>query len=144
LARVLVIDDEPDILLLCRLNLEHAGHEVYGAMNAEAGLTIASEVRPDIVVLDVMLPVRDGFDLLVTLLADQPSLPVLLVTVKSFSEDQIRGWRAGAADYIIKPFSPAGLTEAVARALEESAEQREQRRRAALETLLRNLASHST
>jgi DNA-binding response OmpR family regulator len=66
------------------------------------------------------------------------------VTVKSFSEDQIRGWKAGAADYIIKPFSPASLTKAVARALVESADQREQRRRAALETLLRGLASYST
>jgi DNA-binding NtrC family response regulator len=50
MARVLVIDDEPDVLLLCRLNLEHAGHEVYGALNAEVGLTIAREVRPDVVV----------------------------------------------------------------------------------------------
>lgn len=139
-----MIDDEPDVLLLCRLNLEHAGHDVYEALNAEIGLSIAREVRPDVVVLDVMLPVRSGFDVLVSLLADQPSLPVLLVTVKSFSEDQIRGWKAGAADYIIKPFSPAALTEAVARALVESTEQREQRRRAALETLLRSLASYST
>jgi DNA-binding response OmpR family regulator len=144
LARVLVIDDEPDVLLVCRVNLEHDGHEVHEATSAEIGLTIAREVRPDVVVLDVMLPVRSGFDVLVTLLADEPSLPVLLLTVKSFSEDQIRGWKAGAADYIIKPFSPATLTEAVARALEESAEQREERRRAALETLLRGLASHST
>lgn len=144
MARVLVIDDEPDVLLLCRLNLEHAGHEVYEALSADIGLTIAREVRPDVVVLDVMLPARDGFDLLVTLLADEPSLPVLLVTVRSFSEDQIRGWKAGAADYIIKPFSPAALSEAVDRAIGESPDQREQRRGAALETLLRGLASHST
>jgi DNA-binding response OmpR family regulator len=61
--------------------------------------------------------------------------------VKAFAEDRIRAWEAGAADYIIKPFSPHSLTEAVARALEESPDQREQRRRAALETLLRSLAS---
>jgi DNA-binding response OmpR family regulator len=144
LARVLVIDDEPDVLIVCRMNLEHAGHEVHVAESAEIGLAIAREVRPDIVVLDVMMPVRDGFDVLVTLLAEQPSLPVLFLTVKAFAEDRIRAWEAGAADYIIKPFSPAALTDAVARALEESPDQREQRRRAALETLLRSLASYST
>jgi DNA-binding response OmpR family regulator len=105
---------------------------------------MAREVHPDIVVLDVMMPVRDGFDVLVTLLAEQPSLPVLFLTVKAFAEDRIRAWEAGAADYIVKPFSPSALTDAVARALEESPDQREQRRSAALETLLRSLASYST
>lgn len=135
MARVLVIDDEPDVVLVCRINLERAGHEVFEATSAEIGLRIARQARPEAVVLDVMLPVRDGFNLLEALLAEQPSLPVLLLTVKSYKEDQIRGWKAGAADYIIKPFSPTALTKAVARALVESTDQREGRRRAALESL---------
>ncbi len=82
-----------------------------------------------------MLPERDGFSLLEALVAEQPSLPVLLLTVKSYREDRIRGWEAGAADYLIKPFSPIALTKAVARALVETPDQRERRRRTALETL---------
>ena len=104
-------------------------------MRRYIGLKIAREARPDAVVLDVMLPERDGFTLLEALVAEQPSLPVLLLTVKSYREDRIRGWEAGAADYLIKPFSPIALTKAVARALVETPDQRERRRRAALETL---------
>jgi DNA-binding response OmpR family regulator len=72
-----VIDDEPDVLIVCRMNLEHAGYEVDVAESAEIGLKIAREANSDIVVLDVVMPVRDGFDVLVTLLAEQPSLPVM-------------------------------------------------------------------
>src|SRR5437870_2769837 len=95
MARVLVIDDEADVRLLCRINLEHAGHEVSEAANAEMGLRIAHEVGPDVVVLDVMLPLRDGISVLEALVAGRPSIPVLLLTVKSHPEDRFRGWEAG-------------------------------------------------
>ena len=62
--RVLVIDDEPDVLMLCRVNLELAGHEVIEATNGEAGLELALQERPDVVVLDVMLPRMDGISVL--------------------------------------------------------------------------------
>src|SRR5438132_1976690 len=125
MARILVIDDEADVRMLCRINLEHAGFEVSEAASAYMGLRIAREKRPDVVVLDVMLPLRDGISVLEALAAEQPSLPVLLLTVKSHPEDRIRGWEAGAADYIVKPFSPNALTKAVARALVESPDQRQ-------------------
>src|SRR2546425_10943865 len=135
MPRVLVIDDDADVRLVCRVNLGHAGYEVYEAASADIGLRIAREVRPDVVVFDVMLPLRDGIAILEPLAAERPSLPVLLLTVKSNKDDRIRGWEAGAADYIIKPFSPNSLTKAVARALVEAPDQRELRRRAALEAL---------
>jgi DNA-binding response OmpR family regulator len=135
MARVLVIDDDTDLLVLCRVNLEHAGHEVHVADRADAGLALARELAPDAVILDVMMPERDGFDLLNELAADNPSLPVLMLTVRSYQEDQIRGWRSGAAGYIIKPFSPQELVEAVSLALIESGDEREAHRRDALRRL---------
>lgn len=135
MARVLVIDDDADVLLLCRVNLEHVGHEVHVADRAERGLALARELRPDVVILDVMMPERDGFDLLDELAADQPSLPVLMLTVRSYREDQIRGWRGGAAGYITKPFSPEHLIEAVTFALAESGDEREAHRLDALRRL---------
>jgi len=135
MARVLVIDDDSDLLVLCRVNLEHAGHEVHVADRAERGLALARELAPDVVILDVMMPERDGFDLLNELAADHPSLPVLMLTVRSYREDQIRGWRGGAAGYIIKPFSPQQLVEAVSLALVESGDEREAHRRDALRQL---------
>ncbi len=136
MARVLVIDDELDVLLLCRVNLEHAGHDVLEAHDGELGLELARTERPDAIVLDVMLPRRDGFDVLADLVSEHPDTPVLLLTAKTLWEDQIRGWRAGAADYITKPFSPANLTEAVERALTEVPESRARRTAEALRKLL--------
>ena len=136
MARVLVIDDEPDVLLLCRVNLEHAGHQVLEAPDGEIGLELARNERPDIIVLDVMLPRRDGLDVLADLISEHAEMPVLLLTAKTQWEDQIRGWRAGAADYITKPFSPANLTEAVERVLAEEPEARVGRRADALRKLI--------
>jgi DNA-binding response OmpR family regulator len=135
MARVLVIDDDTDVLLLCRVNLEHAGHEVHLADRADRGLAVARELAPDLVILDVMMPERDGFDLLEELAADNPALPVLMLTVRSYREDQIRGWRGGAAGYITKPFSPEHLIEAVSLALVESGDEREAHRLDALRRL---------
>ena len=68
--RVLVIDDEPDVLMLCRVNLQLAGHEVIEASNGKAGLELARTLQPDVVVLDVMLPRVDGLTVLSDLAAD--------------------------------------------------------------------------
>lgn len=113
--RVLVIDDEPDILTLCRVNLEHAGHEVLEAATAEEGLEIALRDPPGLIVLDIMLPNRDGFSLLEELVVrpETSEIPVVLLTARAQLEDKIKGWRAGAAGYVTKPFAPATLTETV-------------------------------
>jgi DNA-binding response OmpR family regulator len=118
--RVLVIDDEPDVLLLCRVNLELAGHEVLGAPSGEIGLELALREEPDLIVLDVMLPVRDGLSVLGDLLSDPRTeqTPVILLTAKTRLRDRVAGWRAGCSESVTKPFSPFVLTEVVDRVAE--------------------------
>jgi DNA-binding response OmpR family regulator len=84
-ARVLIIDDEPDVLLLCRVNLEHAGHEVLVAIDGEQGLELARHQRPDVIVLDLMLPTMDGFEVLVDLATAEETrrVPVLVLSAKA-------------------------------------------------------------
>lgn len=128
--RILVIDDEPDVLLLCRVNLEFEGHEVLEAADGEEGYQMALREKPDLVVLDVMLPQRDGFQVLQRL-SDQAAtrdIPVVMLTAKAQEDDQMRGWLAGASGYVVKPFSPVALTDAVRTVLSMSEEERAARR----------------
>lgn len=137
--RVLVIDDEPDVLLLCRVNLEFAGHEVLEALDGERGLKLAAAEHPDLIVLDVMLPQRDGISILEELVEtpETSDTPVVLLTAKAQREDRLRGWNAGATEYVTKPFSPAVLTRTVEAAGSMTPEERRARRDAALEQLRR-------
>lgn len=132
--RVLVIDDEPDVLLLCRVNFEFAGHEVLEAPDGERGMELATREHPDLIVLDVMLPNRDGISVLEELgtRVDTSEVPVVLLTAKAQAEDRLRGWRAGAVEYVTKPFSPVTLTEIVKRIVEMSPEERRRHRERAL------------
>lgn len=116
-VRVLVIDDEPDVLELCRLNLSFEGHEVLEAPDGPQGLECAVRERPDVILLDVMLPHGDGISLLGELKRRRETsrIPVILLTARARLEDQIRGWEAGAALYVTKPFSPGALCEATAK-----------------------------
>jgi two-component system, OmpR family, alkaline phosphatase synthesis response regulator PhoP len=134
MARVLVIDDEPDVLLLCRINLSHAGHQVLEALDGEGGLRMAREERPDVVVLDLMMPVMDGYDILKALW-DDPStrdLPVIVLTAKAQVEDRIRSWQDGAVEFLTKPFPPEQLLSAVNRVTNMSPEERARAREEAL------------
>jgi DNA-binding response OmpR family regulator len=128
MARVLVVDDEPDILLLHRLNLEAAGHEVLLAADGMKALERIAADAPDAVVLDVMMPVLDGWGVLdrLTAMADPP--PVLIVSAKSSREDIAHAINSGAADYLAKPFNPEALVAALNRLLAESDTDREARR----------------
>lgn len=135
MVRVLVIDDEPDVLLLCRVNLRHAGHEVLEAGDGEQGIAHALERRPDVVVLDLMLPHIDGYDVLRTLRNDDrtSSLPVLILTAKTQQEDRRRCLELGADAFITKPFTPDVLGDAVEELASLSDEERAANRAAALE-----------
>ncbi len=135
--RVLVIDDEPDVLLLCRVNLEIAGHEVLEAPNGELGLELALSTEPDVIVLDVMLPAKDGLEVLGELLSDRRTqrTPVILLTAKAQAEDRLAGWRAGCSEYVTKPFSPAALAQIVDRVAEMPIAERNARRDRELERL---------
>jgi DNA-binding response OmpR family regulator len=135
--RVLVIDDEPDVLLLCRVNLEIAGHEVLEAASGEHGLDLARAHEPDVIVLDVMLPRKDGLSVLEDLGTDARTrdTPVILLTAKTQVEDRLAGWRAGCTEYVTKPFSPVALAETVSRVVEMSPAERTAHRDRALEDL---------
>jgi DNA-binding response OmpR family regulator len=135
--RVLVIDDEPDVLMLCRVNLQLAGHEVIEASNGKAGLELARTLEPEVVVLDVMLPKMDGLTVLSDLAASEATrdIPVIMLTAKTQLEDRRKAWRAGCAEYLTKPFSPIELVELVGHARGMSSEERSERRRRALASL---------
>jgi DNA-binding response OmpR family regulator len=135
--RVLVVDDEPDVLLLCRVNLEFEGYEVSTAPDGEAGLAACRELRPDVVLLDVMMPKMDGWQVLEAIKGDEDlkQIPVVMLTAKVQDEDQIRGWSAGAAEYITKPFSPLSLSQVIGDVIANDPEEEAQRRRMILEKL---------
>lgn len=128
--RVLIVDDEPDVLLLCRVNFEFAGHEVLEAADGDDGLRLAKDENPDLIVLDLMLPRKDGFKVLEELqsMPETRDIPVVLLTAKTQGEDQLRGFQAGADEYITKPFSPTLLTNTVERVCQMSPKEREQHR----------------
>lgn len=130
MTRVLVIDDESDVLLLCRVNLEHAGHEVLQAQEGPQGLIMAREEQPDVVVLDLMLPAMDGYEVLAALREDEATreLPVVVLTAKAQIEDRIRCWEDGAAEFLTKPFPPEVLVDTLERVVGMSADERAERR----------------
>ena len=115
MARVLVVDDEPDVLLLCRLNLEQRGHQVLEAPNGDEALDLAREGGLDLVVLDLMLPGIDGYQVLQALRADDRTsgIPVLVLTAKSLQADRERSRQLGAAAFLTKPFLPDELCDMV-------------------------------
>jgi DNA-binding response OmpR family regulator len=136
-ARVLVIDDEPDVLLLCRVNLEHAGHQVLVATDGEEGIALARAEHPDVIVLDIMLPQMDGFDVLEGLAGHEETreVPVLLLSARAGREDKVRGLRAGAIRYVTKPFTPTSLASDVQLLNSMTPEERTTRRDEALRDL---------
>jgi DNA-binding response OmpR family regulator len=117
MARILVVDDEPDILLLHRLNLEAAGHHVLLAADGSKALQRIADDTPDLVVLDVMMPVLDGWGVLDQLRLQTDAPPVLVVSAKTSQEDIDRAMSSGAMAYLAKPFNADQLLATVARLL---------------------------
>jgi DNA-binding response OmpR family regulator len=116
-AKVLVVDDEPDVLLLLRIHFEEAGYRTVLAADGETALRRLDEERPDAVVLDVMMPVMDGWSVLEALRSRADAPPVVVLSARTTDADIARARELGAADYVTKPFEPAALLAAVARAL---------------------------
>jgi two-component system alkaline phosphatase synthesis response regulator PhoP len=140
-VRVLVIDDEPDVLLVCRVNLQAAGHDVLEAPDGESGLELAFEKDPEVIVLDVMLPGRDGLSIIGDLSADERTVetPVILLSAKTQDEDVLAGWQAGCTEYVTKPFLPADLLATIDRVARMSTSERRERRERELARLSRDL-----
>jgi DNA-binding response OmpR family regulator len=109
--RVLVIDDEPAALRLIGYIFQRAGYEVHEAANGSEGLAKAEEVKPDLVILDVMMPDMSGLEVCQRLRA-QPAmarLPIIMLSAKGQVNDKINGFQAGADDYVPKPVAPEEL-----------------------------------
>ena len=111
-ARLLVVDDEPNILELLATSLRFAGFEVATATNGREALAEARRLRPDLVVLDVMMPDMDGFAVVRRMRGEGSTAPVLFLTARDATEDKVTGLTVGGDDYVTKPFS---LEEVVAR-----------------------------
>ncbi len=105
---ILVVDDEPRYLSLVEINLETAGYGVITAMNGQQAVDAVAEHKPDIVLLDVMMPVMDGFTACERI-REFSSIPIIILTAKGEERDRVRGLDAGADDYIVKPFSAQEL-----------------------------------
>ncbi len=110
-ARILVVDDEPDLLELVRLTLDQAGHQVETAASGREALEALRRHRPDLLILDLMLPDVSGTEVCRRLRADSElhSLPVIMLTAKADEVDRVVGFERGADDYVTKPFSPREL-----------------------------------
>jgi DNA-binding response OmpR family regulator len=103
---VLVVDDEPAMRLLCRVNLPLAGFDVAEAADGESALALLRSERYDIVLLDVMLPGLNGFGVAQQLLAELPATPIVFLSARADRSDVRRGLELGAVDYVTKPFDP--------------------------------------
>jgi two-component system KDP operon response regulator KdpE len=110
--RILVVDDEERMVRFIRMNLEHDGFLVNEAFNGKQAISKLRDVNPDLILLDVMMPDLDGFEVLETV-REISNIPVIMLTAKGEEDDRVRGLELGADDYITKPFSPRELVSRV-------------------------------
>jgi DNA-binding response OmpR family regulator len=112
---VLVVDDEAPIRLLCRVNLEAEGMIVLEAADGDRGLELARAELPDVVLLDVMMPGRSGWEVAEELLADETTsgIPIIFLTARAEIRDRAKGIDLGGVDYVTKPFNPVELAPLV-------------------------------
>lgn len=123
MQKILVIEDEPDIAELIAFNLKRHGFEAVKALDGIAGTELALREMPALIILDVMLPGRDGYSVFRDLRRDPRTIhtPVIMLTARAQAEDRIQGLEAGADDYLTKPFSPKELILRVQAVLKRSA-----------------------
>lgn len=115
--KILAVDDERHIVRLVEVNLQRAGYEVVTAYDGREALEKVKSEKPDLVVLDVMMPYMDGFEVLKNLKADPETeqIPVIMLTAKAQDADVFRGWQSGVDCYLTKPFNPMELLTFVKR-----------------------------
>ena len=119
MKKILIVEDHADIRRLIRMTLEFEDYEILEAENGEKGLALALQSRPDLILLDVMMPgALNGLDVCRTLKSNPNPPRVLLLTARGRSEDREAGMQAGAEAYLVKPFSPLQLIENINQQLE--------------------------
>ena len=116
---ILIVDDEKQLVSLVKLHMEMAGYEVLTASDGERALAIGREENPDLIILDLMLPKIDGWEVCKRLRAELKigGIPVIMLTARTDTEDKLKGFESGADDYVTKPFSPRELVARVKRVL---------------------------
>jgi DNA-binding response OmpR family regulator len=116
---VVIVEDEPNIVLSLEYLLERAGYETASALDGEAGLALIRRIRPDVVLLDVMMPRLNGYEVCRALKGDPDlaEIPVIMLSAKGQEVEVLRGLEAGARAYVTKPFGNAEILEAVRAAL---------------------------
>src|SRR5436305_1571247 len=119
MTRLLVVEDDKDIALALRLLLDRSGYSVEHAVDGRTGLRMVHEIHPDLLILDIGLPVMDGWQVLERV-RDISDLPILLLTAHGQESDKVRGLRGGADDYLTKPFTNAELVARVEALLRRS------------------------
>jgi DNA-binding response OmpR family regulator len=119
-VKILVADDEPGLVRLAQIHLTRAGYEVITAADGKEALEIIERDRPNLVVLDVMMPHMDGFEVLHRVQAhdELKQIPVVMLTAQAQDHAVLHGMQSGAAKYLTKPFNPMELTKTVAEVLE--------------------------
>lgn len=115
--KILAVDDERHIVRLVEVNLQRAGYEVVTAYDGKEALEKVQSENPDLIVLDVMMPYMDGFEVLKNLKANETTrdIPVIMLTAKAQDADVFRGWQSGVDCYLTKPFNPMELLTFVKR-----------------------------
>ncbi|MGI5819014.1 MAG: response regulator transcription factor [Armatimonadota bacterium] len=115
--KILVVDDERHIVRLVEVNLTRAGYDIETAYDGVEALEKVKDTNPDMIVLDVMMPRMDGFEVLKRLQADPKTqdIPVIMLTAKAQDADIFRGWSSGVSSYLTKPFNPRELLTFVER-----------------------------
>jgi two-component system alkaline phosphatase synthesis response regulator PhoP/two-component system response regulator VicR len=126
--KILAVDDERHIVRLVQVNLERAGYEVITAFDGVEALKKVHDEKPDLIVLDVMMPQMDGFETLKNLKANPATrdVPVIMLTAKAQDADVFRGWQSGVDCYLTKPFNPLELLTFVKRIFQSLEEMDEQ------------------
>ncbi|MEA2452040.1 MAG: hypothetical protein QOG04_750 [Actinomycetota bacterium] len=134
--KILIADDEPALRSLLKTNLSFEGFETLTAANGEEALRVIREEAPDVVLLDVMMPVMDGLQVLEELSkGENRQTRVILVTAKASSEAQLQGWELGCDEYLTKPFDLDVMIDRIAEVTGRDDSQTETRRREAIENL---------
>lgn len=113
--KILIVDDEPDILELIEYNLKKEGYQVFTASNGQEGITVAKKVHPDLIILDIMMPKMDGIEAcrLMRAIPDFKNTFMVFLTARSEEYSEIAGFNVGADDYIAKPIKPRALVSRI-------------------------------
>ena len=122
-SRVLIVEDEPNIVLSLEILLHRAGYETVSTGDGEAALEVIRRTRPDVVLLDIMLPKQNGYEVCRSVKSEPAlsSIPIIMLTAKGQEVEILKGLELGASAYIAKPFGNAEVLEAVRAALESRA-----------------------